>query len=46
MPLQGLTLGMFRHLGPTIETAARFASVADDGRLRRRLVVNNGGRPE
>ena len=46
MPLQGLTLGAFRHLGPTIETAPRFASAADNGRLRRGLVVYNGGRPE
>ena len=46
MPLQGLTLGTFRHLRPAIETAPRFASAADGGRLRHGLVVYDGGRPE
>ena len=46
MPLQGLTLGSFRHLRPAIETAPRFASAADGDRLRHGLVVYDGGRPE
>ena len=43
MPLQGLTLGTFRHLGPAIETAPRFGS-ADGGRLHGGLLVCDGGR--
>lgn len=46
MPLQGLTLGTFRHLGPAIETAPRFASAAGSGRLRNGFLVYDGGRPE
>jgi len=46
MPLQGLTLGTFRHLGPAIESAPRFASAAGRGRMRHGLLVYDGGRPE
>src|SRR5262249_54762298 len=46
MPLRDLTLGTFRHLGPVIETAPRFASAAEGGRLRRGLLIYDGGRPE
>jgi hypothetical protein len=46
MPLQDLELGTLRHLGPAIETAPRFASAADGGRLRRGFLVYDGGRPQ
>ena len=46
MPLEGLTLGTFRHLEPPISTVPRFASAADGGRLRRGFLVYDGGRPE
>jgi hypothetical protein len=41
MPLQGLTLGTFRHLGPAIETAPRFGSAVHGG-----LLVYDGGRQD
>jgi hypothetical protein len=38
-----LTLGAIRHLGPAIETAVAPRFVAGSGRLRRGLVVYDGG---
>lgn len=46
MPLQGLTLGTFRHLGPAIDAGPRFVAAADGGRLHRGLLVYDGGRQD
>jgi hypothetical protein len=43
-PLTDLTVGTLRHLGTAPETAPRFASAS--GRLRRGLLVYDGGRPK
>lgn len=46
MPLQDLTLGTFRHLGPAIEAAPHFVFAGEGGRLHRGLLVYDGGRQD
>jgi hypothetical protein len=45
-PIGPLTLGAFRHLGPSVDGTAAPRLQARTGRLRHGLTVYDGGRPD